>query len=86
MVDYSRIHQIIFEDCVDYSRNLEYQSALQSAGARVHDFVIDFRTKRIKYYIVLGINWESFMDRIHNSPYGNKITETWNRTRGVSEL
>ena len=86
MVEYSRTYRIIFEDCVDYSRNLEYQAALQSAGARVQDFVIDFRSKRIKYLVSIGISWEAFMERMMRTPYGNNITDTWHKKRGVNEL
>lgn len=86
MVGYNTTHRIIFDDCIDYSRNLEYQAALHSAGARVQDFVIDFRSKRIRYLIVIGTSWESFIERMMKTPYGTKITNNWQKTRGVSEL
>jgi hypothetical protein len=86
MVDYSKTYRIIFDDCIDYSRNVEYQQAIQFAGARVQDFVIDFRTKRIKYYIVLGVSFDTFLERINSTSYGCRIFGYWNSTRGVSEL
>lgn len=86
MVDYSKVYKIIFDDCVDYSRNIEYQRAIQSSGARVQDFVIDFRTKRIKYYIVLGVSFDIFLDRLYTTQYSSRIAGYWNSTRGVSEL
>lgn len=86
MVDYSKVYKIIFDDCLDFSRNIEYQKAIESSGGRVQDFVIDFRTKRIKYYIVLGVSFDTFIERLNSTSYSSRVAGYWNSTRGVSEL
>jgi len=80
------IYQLIIEDCTGYSVNLEYQKVLESCGARIQDFIIDFRSKRIRYYITLNITWEEFSDRLSHTPIWGKISKHWRGTRGITEL
>jgi hypothetical protein len=60
---------------------------LDSCGARVQDYIIDFKHRRVKYFVTLNLEISVFMERLYSSMDGDKVLEySTNNSRGVSEL
>lgn len=87
MVDGSRIYRILFDSCHNYATHLRYMQVLDSCGARVQDYIIDFKHRRVKYFVTLNLEISVFMERLYSSMDGDKVLEySTNNSRGVSEL
>lgn len=85
-VDNSKVHRVIFDDCHNFEAKTRYSEIIRASGGRVQDFIIDFKMKRVKFFVTLDTSLENFVNRLNSSIYGEKITEEWKKTKGVTEL
>jgi hypothetical protein len=76
--DASRVHRIVFYDVDNYQTLHEYADTLEYAGARIDDFVIDYKRQAVRFHFSLNREWSKFLERLQGTKY-------WDRT-DYSEL